>query len=94
LQKAIDVRFHDAPMSYDDMLHQDLSPGEVVASAVVAADTNVSPAVILQEAKATNKSIVDVANGRGMPSQTLEIMIGLIWLDYADDPDKEARGRT
>ncbi|MFN2460941.1 MAG: M48 family metalloprotease [Candidatus Velthaea sp.] len=94
LQHALEVRFHNAPMSYDAMLRADLSPGQVAASSVVAADTNVSPAVIQQEAKATHRAFVDVANGRGMHAEALEIMLGLVWLDYSDDPDKEARGRT
>jgi hypothetical protein len=29
-----------------------------------------------------------------MYSQSLEIFLGLIYLDYVDDPEKEARGRT
>ena len=49
---------------------------------------------MLAEAKAGGKSIVDLANARGMYSQALEIFLGLVYLDYTDDPDKEARGRT
>jgi Zn-dependent protease with chaperone function len=94
LRKALDLRFaNDAP-SYDELLHQNLTPGQVAAAAVVAADTNVAPAVVEQEAVSTHRSVVDVANERGMPAETLEIMLGLIYLDYADDPDKEARART
>jgi hypothetical protein len=29
-----------------------------------------------------------------MYAQSLEIFLGLVYLSYADDPDKEARGRT
>lgn len=94
LQKALDVRFHGRPMGYDEMLHGDLSPGDIVASTIVAADTNVTPAVIVQEAKTTHRSLVDVANVHGMHAEALEIMLGLVWLDYSDDPDKEARART
>jgi hypothetical protein len=49
---------------------------------------------VLSEAKATGKSIVDVANARGMFAQSLEIFLGLVYLDYTDDPQKEALGRT
>jgi len=94
LKRAIDVRFaNDAP-GYDQLLHDNISPGEVTAAAIVGADTNVSPAVIEQDANATHGSIVDVANTRGMSAEALEIMLGLVYLDYTDDPDKEARGRT
>jgi hypothetical protein len=60
----------------------------------VGADTNAAPQAVLSEAKATHKSIVDLANDRGMFAQSLEIFLGLIYLDYADDPAKEARGAT
>jgi Zn-dependent protease with chaperone function len=94
LVKAIDVRFaNDAP-NYDELLHENLSPGEVTAAAIVAADTNVSPAVIEADAKSSHRSVVDVANTRGMSAEALEIMLGLVLLDYIDDPDKEARGRV
>lgn len=94
LKRAIDVRFaNDAP-GYERLLHENLSPGEVTAAAIVAADTNVSPAVIAQEAAASRRSVVDVANTRGMNAEALEIMLGLVYLDYTDDPDKEARGRV
>lgn len=94
LQHAVDVRFKTAPMNYDEMLRADLSPGEIVASSIIAADTNVSPAVIVQEAKSTHRSMADIANTRGMHAEALEIFLGLIYFDYMDDPDKEARGRT
>jgi predicted Zn-dependent protease len=94
LQHAVDVRFKTVPMSYDDMLKADLSPGEVVAASIIAADTNVSPEVIIGEAKTTHRSLVDIANSRGMHAEALEIFMGLIYFDYMDDPDKEARGVT
>ncbi len=94
LKKALDVRFASDTPSYDELLHQNLTPGQVAAASVVAADTNVSPAVIEQEALTTHRSVVDVANERGMAGETLEIMLGLVYMNYADDPDKEARGHT
>jgi hypothetical protein len=94
LTKALDTRFANETPNYDELLHKNLSPGEVSAASVVAADTNVSPAVIEEEAASTHRSIVDIANERGMPAQTLEIMLGLVYMDYVDDPEKEARGRT
>jgi hypothetical protein len=50
--------------------------------------------VIEQEAITTHRSVVDVANERGMPAETLEIMLGLVYLDYTDDPEKEAHPHT
>jgi predicted Zn-dependent protease len=93
-QHALDVRFHTKGVDYDQLARTDLSPGEVAAAVIVGADTNAAPQAVLSEAKATHKSIVDLANDRGMFAQSLEIFLGLIYLDYADDPAKEARGAT
>jgi hypothetical protein len=76
-------------MAYDQMIQANLSPSEVTAAAIIAADTNVTPDVILQEAKTTNRSLVDVANGRGMHAEALAIFLNLIYFDYTDDPEKE-----
>ncbi len=94
LQHALDLRFHTGGPNYDTLEQQDLSPGDVAAAVIVGADTNAAPQAILAESKATGKSIVDLANARGMYAQSLEIFLGLIWLDYMDDPEKEAHGRT
>jgi predicted Zn-dependent protease len=90
LQYALDQRVHNDGLSFDEMTHQDLTPGEVAAAAIVAADTNTTPQAIVEEAAATNKRVVDVANARGMHAEALEIFLGLVYLDYTDDPDKEA----
>ena len=34
----------------------------------------------------------EVANARGMHAKALEIFLGLVYLDYTDDPEKEAHG--
>ena len=94
LQHGIDYRFHNATIDYDAMIHDDLSPGQIATASIVAADTNTSPAAILQEAKASNKSVIDIANARGVHAEALEIFLGLVYLEYTDDPDKEARGRS
>ncbi len=90
-QHALDVRFHVKGPDYDELAGQDLTPGEVAAAVIVGADTNAAPQAVLAEAKADGKTIVDLANARGMYAQALEIFLGLVYLDYTDDPDKEAR---
>jgi predicted Zn-dependent protease len=89
-QHALDLRFHSTGIDYASMAGQDISPGDVAAAVIVGADTNATGQAILAEAKENNKSIVDVANERGMYAQALEIFLGLVWLDYTDDPAKEA----
>jgi hypothetical protein len=93
-QHALDVRFHTKGLDYADLARQDVTPGQVAAAVIVGADTNAAAPAILAEAKATGKSVIDLANARGMYAQSLEIFLGLLYLDYTDDPDKEARGRT
>jgi beta-barrel assembly-enhancing protease len=93
LEKAIAFRFGTGTPGYEQLLHDNLSPGQITAAAIVAADTNVTPAVIEEDAATSRRSIVDVADARGMSAEALEIMLGLVYLDYADDPDKEERGR-
>ncbi|HEY0613094.1 MAG TPA: M48 family metalloprotease, partial [Candidatus Elarobacter sp.] len=93
-QHALDVRFHAKGPDYAEMVRQGLTPGQVASAVIVGADTNAAAPAILAEAKANNKSVIDLANARGMYAQSLEIFLGLVYLSYADDPEKEARGRT
>lgn len=90
LQRAINVRWNVDDLSYLDMLHDDVTPGELTAASIVAADTRTSPQDIIRQAHATHRSVIDVANAKGMHALALEIFMGLIYLDYTDDPDKEA----
>jgi hypothetical protein len=90
LEHALDVRFHNKGMTFDEMEHAGLSPGEVAAATIVAADTNSTVPAVAAEAKSSGRSIVDVANARGMHAMALEIFLGLVYLDYTDDPEKEA----
>ncbi len=92
LQTALQDRVKNDGVSFDTMLHDDLTPGEVAAASIVAADTNTTPEAVIEEAVTSNRRIVDVANARGMSSTALEIFLGLVYLDYTDDPVKEAKG--
>ena len=90
LQKAIDVRWNIDDLSYIDMLHDNVTPGQLTAASIVAADTKTTPQAIIREAHETHRSIVDVANAHGMNALSLEIFLGLIYLDYTDSPQQEA----
>ena len=89
LQKALEQRVGSPGIDYTTMLHEGLTPGEAVSAAIVAADTNSSAASVIQESRSSHRSIVDVANNRGMHEEALEIFLGLVYLDYTDDPQKE-----
>ncbi|GAC1389118.1 MAG: hypothetical protein NVSMB31_04520 [Vulcanimicrobiaceae bacterium] len=89
LQNALQQRVQNTGIDYMSMLRQGLTPGEVVSASIIAADTNSTPAAILAESASTHRSLVDVANNRGMHAQALEIYLGLVYLDYTDDPTRE-----
>lgn len=90
LQRAINVRWTDVDdLSYIDMLHDNVTPGELTAASIVAADLRTTPQSIIRESHETHRSIVDLANEKGMHAQALEIFLGLIYLDYTDSPQDE-----
>ncbi len=90
LQKAINLRWNVDDIDYIGMLHDNVTPGELAAASIIAADYKTSPQTIIREAHETHRSVIDVANARGMHALALEIFMGLLYLDYTDDPAKEA----
>jgi predicted Zn-dependent protease len=92
LNHALEDRWPGQELTYEQMVQNDLTPGECAAATIVAADTNTTPLAIVREARVENRSIIDVANARGMRAKSLEMFLGLIYLDYVDDPAKEAAG--
>ena len=94
LQYAIDERWQGLSLDHEALVRDGISPGEMAAASVVAADTNATTEAIVAQAKTEHTSIVDVANERGVRTLSLEIFLGLLYLDYVDDPAREARGRT
>jgi len=92
LQQALKIRVKNDGLDYATMEHDGLTPGEVATAAIVAADTNATPKDVVAESVASKKSLIDVANTRGMSARALEIFLGLVYLDYTDDALKEAKG--
>jgi predicted Zn-dependent protease len=91
LQYSLQHRFDSSGLTYEQMLHANVTPGDVVAATIVAADMKSTPLAIVQEAKQSGRTLVDTANQRGMHAWPLEIFMGLVYLDYTDDPVKEAQ---
>ena len=92
LQYALQQRVKNPGVDFSAMQRDDLTPGEVAAAAITAADTNTTPESIITQAQTSHRQVIDVANERGMKAESLEIFLGLVYLDYTDDPVKEARG--
>jgi predicted Zn-dependent protease len=91
LQYALQQRFGSSGIDYRTMLRDGLTPGDVTAATIVAADIKSTPEAVIAEAKGSGDTIVDVANAHKMHAWPLEIFMGLVYLDYTDDPIKELR---
>ncbi len=91
LRYALKQRFGNDGISYEDMLKDNLTPGDVTVASILAADVKSTPDAIIAEARANHRSMVDEADARGMHAWPLEIFTGLVYLDYADDPALEIR---
>jgi predicted Zn-dependent protease len=89
LQYALQQRFGSPGLDFRTMLRDGLTPGDVAAATILAADIKSTPEAIAAEAKSSGNTIVDVANVHGMHAWPLEIFLGLVYLDYTDDPHKE-----
>ena len=92
LQYALNDRFGMPGIDYTTMLRDNLTPGDVVVSTILAADIKSTPETIVSEAVHSKRSPVDIADTRGMHAWPLEIFTGLMYLDYTDDPQKEMQG--
>lgn len=91
LQYALAQRFGSTGIDYRTMLHDGLTPGDVTAATIVAADIKSTPQSVIAEAKSSGETVIDVANAHKMHAWPLEIFMGLVYLDYTDDPTKELR---
>ncbi len=91
LRYALQQRFGSAGVDYRTMLRDRLTPGDVATATIVAADIKSTPESVIAEAKSAGETIVDVANAHKMHAWPLEIFLGLVYLDYTDDPVKELR---
>ena len=94
LRYALQQRVKNEGVDFNTMLRDDLTPGEIATASIVAADTNTTPQAIVADAVTTHRRVVDVANARGMRAQSLEMFLGLVYLDYTDDPIREAHPQT
>jgi hypothetical protein len=92
MRYALQHYVKNSGIDFSTMTRDNLTPGEVASASIVAADTNTTTEAVIQEAATANRSIIDVANLRGMHARALEIFLGLVYFSYTDDPGKEAHG--
>lgn len=91
LRYALQQRFGMNGVDYRTMLRDGLTPGDVVAATIIAADIKSTAQSVIAEAKSSGTTVIDVANAHKMHAWPLEIFVGLVYLDYTDDPIKELR---
>ncbi|MGD0968167.1 MAG: M48 family metalloprotease [Candidatus Aquilonibacter sp.] len=89
LQYDLKLRFGVDPIPYEVMLHDGITPGDIVVATILAADIKSTPEDILDQMASEKKSPVDLADEHGMHAWPMEIFTGLVYLDYTDDPTKE-----
>jgi beta-barrel assembly-enhancing protease len=89
LTYALQQRFGMDGVDYHSMLRDNLTPGDVTAATILAADIKSTPQAVIAEAKQSKSTILDIANAHGMHAWPMEIFLGLVYLDYTDDPAKE-----
>ena len=89
LQDALQQRFGFPGVDYATMLKDNLTPGDVTAATILAADIKSTPTDIIAESLRSNTPIVDLADQHGMHAWPLEIFMGLVYLDYTDNPATE-----
>jgi Zn-dependent protease with chaperone function len=89
LQYALQQRFGMSGVDYATMLRDGITPGDVTAATILAADIHSTPQTIVDESLRTKTPVVDLANEHGMHAWPLEIFMRLVYLDYTDDPVTE-----
>lgn len=91
---ALEQRFASDGVDYATMVHDGLTPGDVAAATILAADTQSTPQAVIDESLRTKTPIVDLANEHGMHAWPLEIFMRLVYMDYTDDPVREMSTRA
>ncbi|HXW76494.1 MAG TPA: hypothetical protein VEJ20_03705, partial [Candidatus Eremiobacteraceae bacterium] len=75
----------DAP-TYDETLRLGMSPGEVAAASWLAAEEKVPVSTVINEQRSVNKPFVDLAMQKSLSTESMEIILGLMWEGYAEKP--------
>lgn len=82
LQQRLGV---DVP-TYDESVRLGLSTGDITAATWYAAEEKVPVTTVINEERATGKSIVDLAVEKHLSQESLEIIMGIIYEGYVEKP--------
>ena len=76
----------DAP-TYDEALKLGISPGEVAAASWLAAEEKVPVSTVINEQRSVGSSYVDMALNRHLSTESMEVILGIMWEGYAEKPE-------
>jgi Zn-dependent protease with chaperone function len=82
LQRRLGV---DAP-TYEQTVRLGLSAGDITAATWLAAEEKVPVSTIINEQRATGKSIIDMAVEKNLSQESLEVIMGMVYEGYSEKP--------
>jgi Zn-dependent protease with chaperone function len=86
LARVLQRRLGVTPPSYEETVRLGLSAGDVAAASWLAAEEKVPVSTIINEQRATGKSIVDMTAAKNLSQESFEVILGLIYEGYAEKP--------
>lgn len=86
LVHVIQRRLGMDPPTYEETVRLGLSAGDIAAATWLAAEEKVPVSTVINEQRATGKSIIDMAITKGLSQESLEVILGLIYEGYAEKP--------
>jgi len=87
LTHVISRRLGVDPPTYGEALRLDISPGDVAAASWLAAEERVPVSTVINEQRATDKPYVDMALGKHLSMESMEVILGMMWEGYAEKPE-------
>ncbi|HXW51298.1 MAG TPA: M48 family metalloprotease [Candidatus Acidoferrales bacterium] len=86
LAHVISNRLGVDPPTYDETVRLGLSAGDITAATWLAAEEKVPVSTVINEERATGKSVIDMAVAKGYSQESLEIVLGVIYEGYTEKP--------
>jgi hypothetical protein len=86
LARVIALRLSTTPPTYEESIRLGLSAGDITAASWLAAEEKVPLSTVINEQRATGKSIIDIAVEKHLSQESLEVILGLIYEGYAEKP--------
>lgn len=86
LAHVISRRLGIDPPSYEETVRLGLSAGDLTAATWLAAEEKVPVSTVINEERATGKSVIDMAVAKNLSQESLEVVLGVIYEGYTEKP--------